>query len=509
MQTASAGLIAASTAWPRAPRNLVSVSWDGVNLWDETGFVYEGSQIQGIITGGAIGQGKEATGPTTADTSSWVFNNETKRFSAAGGSLVAYIGTNGGYGKPVAIDVGMVVAGGGVEYCRQLLGVLTEPKEIVRPGPRQVAYEALSMVSKYANQKAYTALQINKRADEYITLLASLLVPAPPSIICDYGLEVYPYLWADGESPWQDMTDVAAAEGGRVFLDKDGNLRFHNYLHLAQTTSPQATITYNDFRSVVPEWDYPNVWNRVTVTYRQRYMAGLQTVWTAGDVIEVPPGSTITQWAQFGQPAYGLLQPVASTDYTARTASYVDKTTDLTITIPANEGDANRYGQRVLVTLTNANATLSLYAENLQLRGYPVLSGAERTIDVSDTSIVPYERLLPINNIFIQSETAADAIARSLLARYRAPRQMARVLGLRGLPYLEVGDRLHLDDTVGTGLHGDYYVAEIQWRCSRHIYEQDLVLVDAASLVPYSNYFWVGTDDAHSTALGTVGRYFF
>ena len=112
----------------------------------------------------------------------------------------------------------------------------------------------------------------------------------------------------------------------------------------------------------------------------------------------------------------------------------------------------------------------------------------------------------------MQRQLAAESIAWQLLARYQLPRRVVTLQNVWGLPYQEVGDLVHIDDTGTTpasGIHGDFVVTAFDWRCDRNWYEQEITAIDAASLVPYSDYFWVGTDDAHCTALGTVGRAFF
>ncbi len=485
MQTASPQLIAASTGWPRTPLYKLEVCWDDVHWTDETAYLLE---MSGSSEGGALGVGPSALGSSLADTLSFTLDNRDRRYS---------VYDYGGYGKQVRAKVGMQ---GAADLCQQMIGHLTAPREI--PGlEATVSYDALSLASRAAGKRVSTALQVNKRADEYITMLAGMLDPNLV-VIPDTGLDVYPFLWSDDEPIWEEMVRVAEAEGGRVFIDKDGNLRFWNFLHLLQNGSPVATFTgaSTDYTDLEPEWDFSNIYNKVIVKYRPRFIAGIQSIWQSSEAIAVPPASDKLVWAQFQSPAYQIVTPEAKTDYSARTASHIDKTSNVTVSVVA------AYAQRAQLRLRNSNAVHQVYVDGLQLRGYPLLVTEERTAEAADDgaggSIETYgERVWEMDNVYIQSEEQAASLAQSILHRFKLPRRTVRLRNVRGLPYLEVGDRVHVDDTPNTDIDGDFFVAAIDWRAERRLFWHDLTLVDAASIYPYSNYFQVG-----ATALGAAGR---
>lgn len=509
MQTPSANLIAAATAANRIPAYCVEVKWDGTNYVDETSNTLLSDGLSGTSEGGALDVSPSPLGPSVADELSLTFDNSGGRFSWAidrelPDYLYDYLYEDGGFSKLIRVKTGMLY-GGSPEYVTQFIGHMKEPVQSGGYGDR-VSISAQGLASRVAMQQVSTPLQVNQRADEYIATLAALL-PAGlvSSVVCDYGITVHPYLWADEESVWQEMQEVAKAEGGRVFFDNAGVLRFHNYLHLAQNTSPVATFTQSHFLSVRPSISYANIRNHIIVKYRPRYIGGYQTIWKCSEPIEVPPNSHVYRWAQLQNPAHTVTDPVSGTDWKARTSSYVDRTSDLTVT------RSTTYAQRVYLDLHNTHATLTLYADPLQLRGYPVLTTEERMVEATATPYTRGERVETVDSVYLQSEDIAQALASSMLYRYKDPRIVARVQLVRGaLPYLEVGDRIHLDDsgTGGTGVHRDFYVASIDWVGTREVYQQELTLLDAANLVPHDDYFWVGTDAAHNTALGAVGKMF-
>lgn len=508
----SADLALAAATWPRRPSVKLYVLWNGTDLVDETAYVLEGTTISGTSEGGAIGVGITAAAGG-AETCTFTLRNDTKRFSAGqGGALDAYIAADGGYGKKISVLAGFITADGDAEHVVQFNGYLKEPEETTRPD--LVRYTAQGFASRVSQHLNSSALSTNHRADEYITHL-SVEIYGAPVFISDYGAEVYPFLWSDSESIWSEMQQIAKAEGGRVFFDNGGILRFHNYLHLAQQTTAQATFTGANFRDLKPSFDFENIRNHIIVKYRPRYVGSSQVIWTCSEPVEVPPGAQVVRWAQLQQAAYDVVQPATIIDWSARTSSYIDKTADITVSVGVQNA------QSVKVLIDNANTASTLYVTPLQLRGFPILSTEERTVEELDQDSIDLygDRVESIDNVYIQNDTAAQALAASLLHRYKLPRKIVTCTIIKGsLPWLETGDRVHIDDSgaTGTGVHGDFFVAGIDWSISQALYNQNLTLVDARSIVPYpdpdvggdAGYFYVGQDDAHSTELGVLGRFF-
>jgi len=309
------------------------------------------------------------------------------------------------------------------------------------------------------------------------------------------------------------MVRVAEAEGGRIWFDGLGQLHFWNYLHLAgMATAATYLATSTHFTELLPDLDYANIWNRFVIPYRPRFMAGLQAVWQSSQAIAVPPNSTGIMTAQFQQPVYaiyadtGYVEPRLEryVDFTARTSSYIDKTASSLVTVPTTK----RYAQRMNIHLINTTAQ-QLYFDDVQVRGWPILVTEERRAeDKSDVSIAAYDERTndKIDNVYVQSEEAAQSLASSLVYRYKNPRLIVKLRGAWGHPYLEVGDKVHVDDSGAnsTGVHTDFFVGAIDWRCDRWTYEHDLTLMEAAAIYANADYFVIGT-----TALGAAGRAFY
>jgi len=517
MQSATAPQIAAVEATVREVAAKLSVMWDGSNWTDETAYLITAS---GNLQATGDNTGPSAIGSSVADTLSFTLNNTTGRFSQnrSDGALYSDISTDGGYGRKAKFEVGVKV-GGSFVYWQIFVGFLKAPEE--HSNPATVSYTCLGYMEKAGSKQVSTVLYQDKRADEYITALYALLVPTPTGLITECGFNCYPFLWADGEDIQTEMVDIAQADCGRVWFDQLGYLRYENYTHWLQHTSSVYTFTAARLSDLAPKTDWESFYNHVVVTWRPRAIAAYQEIWASSQVIEVQPGTTKTVWAKMTNPAYGISDPVAYTsgagegtyDYKARTGSYVDQTANMTVTIPA-AGAANRYAQRVLVSLQNTSAVHVLYVDYLRLRGYPVLSTEEQTAEAYDDTYYTQhgERVLSIENVYLQEQDAAQSLADALLYRYKYPRVTCTIDGVPGFPYLEIGDRVTITETV-TGIDRDFWVVGIDWTWQQG-FKQSLTVIEIQDQTgsyrdwDYTDWFEVGTDDAHSTALGTVGRAF-
>jgi len=123
--------------------------------------------------------------------------------------------------------------------------------------------------------------------------LAALLdrdPPGPGERDIDLGTVLHPFAWLDDEPIWDEMRDLALANGGRVWYDNAGKLHFETLGHLVrpQTNSwedptvSQYTFTTNRFQECNPRYDPEDVINHVIVEAVPLYVSTLQLVYSAG-----------------------------------------------------------------------------------------------------------------------------------------------------------------------------------------------------------------------------------
>ncbi|MBC7092943.1 hypothetical protein H5T53_02915, partial [Candidatus Bipolaricaulota bacterium] len=333
--------------------------------------------------------------------------------------------------------------------------------------------------------------------DDYIGALLDLVPLADrPSTDLDRGCFPLMFAWLDDDPLWEELGRVAAVQGGMVWFDKAGTLVFRDASFFVLNAT--SVHTFTTARDLQESWREADIWNHVVVRWSGGRVARLAELWAQTEPL--PPlraGDSTTVQANFGAPAYAVATPVADTDYRAVRHDGMEATKDLRVSAAA-------YAQRVMLTLTNEGSA-PLYVTKLRLRGWPVDFQDEQTTEAEDAaSIATYgRRTLQVRLLYVQSRGQAEAVRDFLLHRYKEPRATYS-LRVRAIPWLEVGDRVTVRIS-RTGHDEDFFVMGMRQEFSaRGGYWQTLTLLRCADLLPYSNWFVVGT-----TAYGTAGRWFF
>lgn len=413
------------------------------------------------------------------------------------------------------------------EVLRQITGYIVNATE--NYGRRTVQLEIRDRGADLALAKISTGPSgtYTKRFDDYAakTYLDALVTqwnaanPGRDDIgTCDFdlGMFVTPYLWMHDETLWAELTRVSEAQMGRVWFDKDGVLHWEDGTHWAtgggdawdDPTVVQATLEMA-FRDVGPEYDYENVVNHVRVAYTpQEKQAVADVVYTLREVLVIPAGGTITHKAEmngavhtYGITLDGTVLPHTDEEdtsmYWSVTAGGTQINADVNIT-PAY------YTESIVFTLENANTDYAAYVTKLEVTASnPFAEGETGWYEAEDATSLGLHgcHTLPIQNTHVQSLAHAKAIGDFALARLKDPVQLIRLGGVPARPWLETGDRIHVEDTAGSGVHGDYLVSRLAWRWGPKIgYVQDIEALQIADLFALTDWFVIGTSKYGSGA---------
>ena len=436
------------------------------------------------------------------------------RFSPSNtnGPLYSYIASGGMFMKRAIFEMG-IYNGGTAERLRQVTGYITDADEDYEG--RSITFTIRDRGADAALTQASTSLYTEYTSKQYMQALAALMerdAVAAADQQFDTGMMVTPYQWCDDESVWDEMGIVAEAQMGRIWFDKDGDLHFDDGSHFIKPssnsyddpTTSQATFAVTSFKNLQPQVRYDLIYNHIVLEYQPRYIGQQQTVFSSGETVVVRPSSSLTLGylpfnAEFRYPVYSVTTPVSGTDYVAVTAGGIDISSDISITMTS-------YASYADLHITNTNSDeYTAYLVQLDLRGYPLLTEESGKYEVSDaTSIATHgKRTLNIrNNPYIQSYRHAQAVGDFALARFKEPIQRIRISGVPARPWLEVGDRVTVTETL-TGTSGDWFIEGMSWQFTGKDYPMSLDLVSAGDLFAYTNYFTIGT-----STYGTNGRLF-
>ena len=447
----------------------------------------------------AVGRGVANVVYVTCQNPEETGGNSGFRFSPSNsnGSLYAQIGDGAVNMKRAQFEIG-IYDGATPEYLAQITGYIVDLKENYKG--RTVTFEIRDRAADAVLTRASTALQTEKKASEYMATLAALFdrdAIAGGDQVFDDGLAAVTYYWLEDEAVWDEMGDVAEAHLGRIWFDKDGDLHFDDGGHFVKPnsdswddpTTSQATFTTSTFAELNPRYEFNSIYNHVIVEYQSRYQGYVQGIFTASDTVIVQPAaSNHVYHAKFDHPATSVTTPAQNTDYVAvhPGGGILSPTVSINQTFAAS---AELY-------LTNNSAGYPCYFTQLGLRGSPLLTQEPIKYEAEDaTSISDYGRRTWTirNNPYIQTYRHAQMIADFLLARFKDPVQVIELRGVPARPWLEVGDRVTVTETL-TDIDEDYWVGKIGWRWSpKGTYTQDLTLMRIADMFSAEDYFIIGT----------------
>ncbi len=469
----------------RRPTGIVEVKWDGVNWTDETDRLRAHSGEMGISAPGDQLVPPGSVGQATVEL--W---NADGRYSwkRADSPLAPYIGGPAGlHGKEVRISMGLE----GWPMTVIFTGVIFD--WIEDPAGRTITLELRDMGYRYLQHKASTLVYQDLRADEWIAMLAGLAgIPAEQRSI-DVSAFTIPFAWLDDEGILAEMWAVAQAEGGRCYFDQNGVLRFETATHWLQAphTTVQYTLTEDDHQASVPDTGIDDLITGVVVELQRRVADQADELYRLDAVKECPPESQIEFEARLYRPALSISDLTPGTDYQVVSSGGMDMSGHVTLSITPR-------GQRALIKLTNYHASLSAYLVHLVLWGIPLAGGPqEEVIEEVASPAVPFERIRSVRgNQYIQTESQGRALARFLRDRHASLTPTWTLQGVPGIPELSLGDRIRFRDPYSTGDFREGFVIRYRWSADV-AYVQDITVLDAEGLYPYSDYFVVG-----QTALG-------
>jgi hypothetical protein len=507
--TAGTALVANSAATSRKIGMRFRCDWEEDGFGSEVDWTDESAYVLSVSgTMEAIGMRKPiaAVGRGVANVVRVVCQNPECtggdtgfRFSPSNsnGSLYAFIGEGAVHMKRAQLE--MAIYDGAVpERLAQITGYIVNLTENYKA--RTVSFEIRDRAADAVMTRASTTLQAEKKASEYMEVLAALFdrdAVAGGDQEFDDGMTAVPYYWLEDEKLWDECGDVAEAHLGRVWFDKDGDLHFDDGSHFVKPntnawddpTTSQATFTTASFAECNPVYAFDSIYNHIIVEYQPRYTGYSQDIFTASDVVRLYPSEANKSYhAKFDYPSSGVTTPVSGTDFTAITSGAVG--VSVTVSINAT------YAASAELYLTNNSASWPACFTELRMRGSPLLTQEPVKYECEDAaSVAAYGRRTWTirNNPYVQTYRHAQMVGDFLLNRFKDPVQTIELKGVPARPWLEVGDRVTVTEAL-TDISEDYWIGKIGWRWSpKTTYTQDLSLMRIADMFSLEDYFIIGT----------------
>lgn len=258
--------------------------------------------------------------------------------------------------------------------------------------------------------------------------------------------------WINAENAWEELGRACRAVGGQIYQDHEGVLRYVDPLGIVPAT---ATYTYTDevltqeqraaqsksgFVDASFDKDLDHTVTGFSCTYIERNLDGLQLVYedrtskalgAAGQANDDLPLHLDTQL-----PVYRVARVEVDAAHT-RTGARLNAA-QLTVAITGTAA------QRVAATLSNTTTNPAL-VYTIRVYGRPVVAGEEGSVTYTGASSLPITRILPLeNNVYVQSRSHAERLARMAFDFYSQPRPVVTLSGCGYDPDRYVGERVNL-----------------------------------------------------------------
>lgn len=298
-------------------------------------------------------------------------------------------------------------------------------------------------------------MYVDQRTDEIISDLLETAGLLTSQFSLDTGSVVIPFAYFKKGSKLGDaLREVVEAELGTLYMDETGVIRFENRTNWANKSQVWGLDKSNVLDITAPNDD--KLINVVEVFSNAREVQANQKLWELSSPAEVPAGGSIEIFADF-KDDYGAL-PVTNVDDPVYVAS---ATTSLYATnINSDNSGATHSGDITLdstdqfsttfkMTFSNSG-TKPVYITQLELFATPAKVMSEIYVRKEDsTSIGLYDErpAFKIVNDYIQDEGSANSIAQIVLSD-RAELDDQRVMTIKGIPQLQVGDVIRYTDEV-------------------------------------------------------------
>lgn len=384
---------------------------------------------------------------------------------------------------------------------QQLQNIRVQISPQVNAGADAVITEILSVSPlRRAVLKGYWVLERPEHGELGQNTHLADLIPTETGQL-QSGISRFPYVgdtWDEGISALSGIREVTAAERGRFFENRAGELVFHNR-HAALLPVASAAYFSDDMDGLHYDYGRGTV-SAVKVRLRPRYLsAPLAVLWRLEQSQLLPFGRDQTQLIQVSfrdaneRPVGALTieQPSAMIDYQVNTRADglgADLTAQTQVTL------LKTHFSGVLLAINNHSTQQGYLLAGAQLRGQAVYQGDPLVVEQGRLAA---EVFYGVNTLFfdlpaLQSIDEAENLARFELARRVTPRGQLYEMQLEG--------PLHLSQILTCTLFDRVYISESQSAHSgeyRIIAEAHRVIQGGAvhqatwTLEPAeSHYFW-------------------
>lgn len=368
-------------------------------------------------------------------------------------------------------------------------GVLDVPSHDAAFGNRVVRMPSLGTLAALRGRLVTLPLMSSVRTDQAVAAILDAVDWPSDKRAISVGDTTLLYWWAAERDAYEALVELTVSEGASAALYEDGagvlhwenrNFRIGNErsTHSMATLRDVATTNGLSYTALAYDQGFEQIVNRCTVATRRRQAGTPGTVvWQYGAAFTLAPSQVRVLHARPDDPFTAAIAPVAPTDYAV---------SDGTVTV------ALSYTSGLYAVLTVTATSGSPTVTGLQLRATPLVVVSETVIqnsaDAADSIAAYGTRALALSAWPEIDPAQAEAIANSMVARYKTPRATL-TLSVRNADEWHMGAMLDLrvSDLVAVvnehlGIASTWFAESLRWRFGGPTAELVLGLEAAAEI---------------------------
>lgn len=339
--------------------------------------------------------------------------------------------------RPAIIGAGFSISGVDITI-PQFSGIFSK-QPVVDKRQGDVHVQMADYIDFFENRYVdETAMFTGMRSDQIIeSMLVNQLGLATADYLLDTGIQNIPFLIAPAGKKFLNLiNELVQAEAGYFFQDESGRFRFENRQHW--DNAPYNTVIQSIYTSDVLEARTPtddHIINVVEVKANPRVKQALGTIFTLSGTKELTIGDN--------EVFVDFEDPVLAANAPSITANSLQDGSGTNVSASIVQKSRSLFAQSAKYVLTN-NSGAAAYITSMTIQGrtaverYPDKGIYYRAQD--DSSVTAYEeRVLSIDNEYIQDETWAMSLSTLILSQFSDPESVQTIV-IRAKPHLQLGD---------------------------------------------------------------------
>ncbi len=322
-----------------------------------------------------------------------------------------------------------ILAGYGSETTIQQFVGITQGKPALDAETKSASFRALDFISEIASLRFSSTLALsNVRTDQALVAIFNQFGISSSAYSLDRGRNVIPFLFLETQgNVGEALEKIMQAEGGELYLDEQGLIRFTE--RLALPLSPVFTFNDTNVRSFKHS-DQSQIINRVVIKSAIRQLQDSQPIFSGSGTLGnatlttnvlVPQNGSVSYDIQLDDPITTLINPTTGVQ-TASSWFTAQKLDGTVVSSNVTVSSSSVTSTKLTLIFANTNA-FDAYINALEVWAQPAKVVDTIIFDAKDQDSIDSngEYVYDIENDLFGNESNCESFAYTVLNAYSQP----------------------------------------------------------------------------------------